>query len=129
VAETVVPEENYRPALSHKNSFLLFYHCVVCPSSIDEFWLYPLGIFKLFSLANIIPLCFIEYISLWSGFKLTILVVLGTDCTGNCRSHYHTIPIMPPEIWEYVCFLRFYSPHDDGVPFKCWEDVHPREEW
>ena len=63
--------------------FSFFYHCVVCPSSIYGFWLYPLGIFKLFSLANTIPLCFIEYISLWSGFKLTILVVIGTDSTGN----------------------------------------------
>jgi hypothetical protein len=25
------------------------------------------------------------------GFELTSLVVLGTDCTGNCKSNYHTI--------------------------------------
>ena len=25
------------------------------------------------------------------GFKLTILVVIGTDCKGNCKSNYHTI--------------------------------------
>jgi hypothetical protein len=27
----------------------------------------------------------------WAGFKLTTLVVIGTDCTGNCKSNYHMI--------------------------------------
>ena len=27
----------------------------------------------------------------WAGFELTILVVIGTDCTGSCKSNYHTI--------------------------------------
>jgi len=25
------------------------------------------------------------------GFKLTTLVVIGTDCIGSCKSNYHTI--------------------------------------
>jgi hypothetical protein len=25
----------------------------------------------------------------WTGFKLTTLVVIGTDCTGSCKSNYH----------------------------------------
>jgi hypothetical protein len=25
------------------------------------------------------------------GFKLTNLVVIGIDCTGSCKSNYHTI--------------------------------------
>jgi len=25
------------------------------------------------------------------GFELTTLVVIGTDCTGGCKSSYHTI--------------------------------------
>ena len=29
----------------------------------------------------------------WAGFKLT-LVVIGTDCTGSCKSNYHTIMAM-----------------------------------
>ena len=33
----------------------------------------------------------IEYTSPWTWFKLTILVVIGTDCTGSCKSNYHTI--------------------------------------
>ena len=36
----------------------------------------------------------IEYISPWSGFELTILVAIGTGCTGSCRSNYSTITIM-----------------------------------
>jgi len=27
----------------------------------------------------------------WVGFELTTLVVIGTDCTGSCKSNYHTI--------------------------------------
>ena len=26
-----------------------------------------------------------------SGFKLTTLVVIGTDCTDSCKSNYHTL--------------------------------------
>ena len=25
----------------------------------------------------------------WVGFKLTTLVVIGTDCTSSCKSNYH----------------------------------------
>ena len=35
----------------------------------------------------------IEYTSPWTGFELT-LVVISTDCIGNCKSNYHTITIM-----------------------------------
>jgi hypothetical protein len=28
-----------------------------------------------------------------AGFKLTTLVVIGIDCTGSCKSNYHTITI------------------------------------
>ena len=27
----------------------------------------------------------------WKGFELITLVVIGTDCTGSCKSSYHTI--------------------------------------
>jgi hypothetical protein len=30
----------------------------------------------------------------WAGFKLTMLVVIGTDCIGSCKSNYHTIMTM-----------------------------------
>ena len=32
-----------------------------------------------------------EYASPWAMFELTMLVVIGTDCIGSCRSNYHTI--------------------------------------
>ena len=27
----------------------------------------------------------------WTGFEITMLVVIGTDCIGSCKSNYHTI--------------------------------------
>jgi hypothetical protein len=30
----------------------------------------------------------------WSGFELTTLVVIGTDCTGSYKSNYHAIMTM-----------------------------------
>ena len=30
-----------------------------------------------------------------AGFKLTTLVVIGTDCIGSLKSIYHTIPVIP----------------------------------
>jgi hypothetical protein len=29
------------------------------------------------------------------GFELTTLVVIGTDCTGSCKSNYHAIMTAP----------------------------------
>ena len=34
--------------------------------------------------------CCIEYTSPWTGFELTISVVIGTDWTGSCKSNYYT---------------------------------------
>jgi hypothetical protein len=42
------------------------------------------------SLTNVTTYCCIEYTSSWTEFELTTLVVIGTDCTGNCKSNYHT---------------------------------------
>ena len=56
---------------------------LTCRKSLTNF-----GIFKLFShnVVSSTPL----YESL-KGFELTTLVAIGTDCTGNCKSNYHTI--------------------------------------
>ena len=35
----------------------------------------------------------------WTGFKLTMLVVIGTDCIGNCKSNCHTIITMMAPIY------------------------------
>jgi len=38
----------------------------------------------------------------WAGFELTTLVVIGTDCTGSCKSNYHTVmPTTAPCFWGY----------------------------
>ena len=41
-------------------------------------------------LTNFIIYYCIEYTASWSGFQLTTLVIY-TDCTGICKSNYHTI--------------------------------------
>ena len=46
------------------------------------------------SLLNFITQCCIECTSPWAGFELTTLVVIGTGCTGRCKSNYHTITTM-----------------------------------
>ena len=43
------------------------------------------------SLTKLITSSCIKYTLPWTGFELTTLVVIGTDCTGSCKSNYHTI--------------------------------------
>jgi hypothetical protein len=33
----------------------------------------------------------IKFTLSWAGFERTTLVVIETDCTGSCKSNYHTI--------------------------------------
>ena len=47
---------------------------------------------------------------LWTGFALTTLVVIGTDCTGSCKFYYHTITITTAPIncqWHYLLIICF----------------------
>ena len=44
----------------------------------------------------------------WTGFKLTNLVVVGTDCTGSCKSNYHMI-IMKKYCTILDSFSFFFS--------------------
>ena len=46
----------------------------------------------------------IEYTSQWTRFKLTTLVVIGTDCTGSCKSNNHTITTTATPT-NILCFL------------------------
>ena len=51
---------------------------------------------------------YIEYTSPWMGFELTTLVVIGTDCIGNCKSNYHTITSMtPPKRSSYQDLIQY----------------------
>jgi hypothetical protein len=40
----------------------------------------------------------------WVGFKLTMLVVIGIDCKGSCKSNYHTITTMTAP-YDYWCLM------------------------
>ena len=54
------------------------------------------------SLTNFIALCCMEYTLQWTWFKLTTLVVIGTDCTSSYKSNYHmitTITALYPITW------------------------------
>ena len=42
----------------------------------------------------------------WAGFELTILVGIGTDCIGSCKSNYHTITTTTPQYREYFWKTR-----------------------
>jgi hypothetical protein len=37
----------------------------------------------------------------WTGLELITLVVIGTDCTGSCKSNYHTITTTTAPIKKY----------------------------
>ena len=42
----------------------------------------------------------------WVGFKLTTSVVIATDCTGSCKSNYHTITtVMDPIEKNFTCVI------------------------
>ena len=78
------------------------------------------------SLTNFITYCCIENTSPWTGFELTTLVVIaiGTDCTGSCKSNYHTIattttPVLFVTGKMCLLFLEcvYYSLNVDTIPW------------
>jgi hypothetical protein len=49
------------------------------------------------------------YTSPWLRFELTTLVVISTDCIGNCKSNYHTIATtMAPTSFVHVNSMPMY---------------------
>jgi hypothetical protein len=61
------------------------------------------------SLSYFITYCCIEYTSPSAGFELTTLVVIGTDCIGNCKSNYHTITTKMALQWNWKnCLVHDY---------------------
>jgi hypothetical protein len=64
------------------------------------------------SLTNFITYCCIKYTSPLTEFELTTLVVIGTDCTGSCKSNYHTLmtttaPIYLVSTYNMILFYLF----------------------
>ena len=42
-----------------------------------------------------------------TGLELTTLVVICTDCTGSCKSNYHTTTTTPKmKIWDFILFVH-----------------------
>jgi hypothetical protein len=67
----------------------------------------------------------LSHTSPWTGFELTTLVVIGTDCTGSCKSNYHTITttvavwgriIIWLDYFYVLLFPRFNCPARRHVP-------------
>jgi hypothetical protein len=56
-----------------------------------------------------------KYTSPWTGFKLTTLVVIGTDCTGKSNFHLITTAPMPRTIFSLILLRRWILPNN------CWE--------
>jgi hypothetical protein len=55
----------------------------------------------------------------WTGFELTTLVVIGTDCIGSCKSNYHTITTtMAPFSLIGHRRPRYYE-RRDGITLIC----------
>jgi hypothetical protein len=47
----------------------------------------------------------------WVGFKLTMLVMIGTNSTGSFKSNYHTIHKTPVHLWT-IRIKKFAKLHD-----------------
>ena len=76
------------------------------------------------SLTNFITYYCIEYTSPWTGFELTTLVMIGTDCTCSWISNYHIITntTVPTNKWgtDIIKFL---------IPPKWWCHVACTIQW
>jgi hypothetical protein len=90
VEESGVPRENYQPAANKTKSLTNFYHIML--------WWVQLA---------------------WAGFELTMLVVIGTDFTGSCKSICHTItattaPILVQTVgWVQFCITQQLLTHSN----------------
>ena len=57
---------------------------------------------------NFITYCCIEYTLPRTGFKLTTLVVIVTDCTGGCKSNYMYITIKIMTAPYFIQYKHIY---------------------
>ena len=63
----------------------------------------------------------------WAGFELTMLVVIGFDCTGSCKSHYHTITTMTAlnTFGEYSYWVYIHLKNYTICSLLSFSDVFP----
>ena len=58
-----------------------------------------------------------------TGFELTILVVIGTDCTCSCKSNYHSImTTMGPVTSQCWIYIEYYT-FGFNVKWLIWNDI------
>jgi len=60
-------------------------------------------------------------------FELTMLVVIGTDCIGSCKSNYHTSMItMTPTGFIYLFMPRYINwnlvVYGRKIEFQLWKE-------
>ena len=55
-----------------------------------------------------------------NGVRLTALVVIGTDCTGSCKSIYHTITITAAQYGDLVYFDCWQISWSICLVFQCF---------
>jgi hypothetical protein len=65
----------------------------------------------------------------WVRFELTTLVVICTDCTGSCKSKYHTITITTTSFHAFI--LHFYRsvPKYDVTEEELMNDIESHYYW
>ena len=71
------------------------------------------------TLTNLITWCCIDCTSPWTDFELT-LVVIGTDYTGSCQCHYHTITTTtaPCFLYYVLSAISQYNFHINTAAFR-----------
>ena len=69
----------------------------------------------------------------WAGFKLTMLMVIGTDCIGSYKSNNHTITTMtaPFRVWcltvmlyAMTSFTSWFSLLFPNVVLALWHNLN-----
>ena len=92
VKETRVPGETHRPVASH--------------------WLTLLGLGLMLYRVHLA----------WAGFELTMLLVIGIDCIGSCKSNYHSITTMtaPKYAGMYLCQGTLISKPRNSTCLSYW---------
>ena len=57
----------------------------------------------------------------WAGFKLTMLVVIGTDCIGSYKSNYHkiTTTTAPKTLLQNYLFMWFITEATNSPYTSC----------
>jgi hypothetical protein len=79
------------------------------------------------SQTNFITYCCIKYTSTQLGFKLTTLVVIGTDFIGSCKPWHLSWSFKLPLFYWWVFWLTLYVSDDSGGYLLTNEKCYPNQ--